>query len=127
MFPFIRPSAPSQRLYNCTTINNPEGAWCSTKVWPNRTQVAADQNWGVCSPSCTGQSLLSSSPHNLAAVAGVGASWQSDMFDINSWQDGHCHTFNPGPAQPADLRYRLALFLGQPGQFSTEVKWGQPR
>ena len=38
--------------------------------------------------------------------------WSYDVYDLKSYSDGFCHTFNPLKPQPKGKGYFLSLYLG---------------
>ena len=48
--------------------------------------------WGYCREECGGERPQYDSPFNLAQQQQF---WSINLFDLNSWQPGLCHTYNP--------------------------------
>ena len=57
----------------------------------------------------SGQKFVPSNVHNLAQYEDQ---WTSEIYDLRSWYDGYCHTFDPKETQRRSLASKLSLFLG---------------
>ena len=104
----------------CTVLNSNGQHWCYTKVSTDRTvDRSTYEHWGACSPNCNGELFEPSSKHNLAKKEFVEA-WDSDIYDMRTYDDGYCHTFNPEEKQDLSFDFRLGLFLGHQSMNSFE-------
>ena len=59
--------------------------------------------------STTGQKFAPSNVHNLGQYDDQ---WISDIYDMRSWYDGYCHTFDPRETQRRSLGSKLSFYLG---------------
>ena len=103
-----------------------------------------DRNsWGYCDSSCKGESPEPSSKYNLAK-SGFTDLWTSSIYDLNQWENGYCHTYNPPEKSGTDLIKRIFfmtaeifdswdndfdIFLHEKGQFwprKDMMSFGQP-
>ena len=92
-FPFI-PSSYSTNATNCSTLWDLE-PWCYTKVTANRRRAEGNMGyWGNCMKKCNGEPFEPSNEHNLAGED-FSYVWDSDIYDLRTWDDGYCHTYNP--------------------------------
>ena len=60
--------------------------WCGTK------DVVLTQDWGYCSGDCENQNLISNGKGDLTKNERF---WESRFFDLRSWEEGNCYTYNP--------------------------------
>ena len=70
--------------------------------------------FGIIFPSIlrknnSGQKFEPSSVYNLGQFDDL---WKTDIYDLRSWYDGHCHTFLPTETQKRSLGSKMSLFLG---------------
>ena len=121
-----------QLLQNCSDQDTGGEPWCYTKVNQefkhNSSLQEHEGGWGLCRPGCqglicflfssippttimiiSGQKFVPSNVHNLAQYEDQ---WTSEIYDLRSWYDGYCHTFDPKETQPRSLASKLSLFLG---------------
>ena len=94
--------------YACSSLDNKQ-PWCYTKVDANRTTI--NKEWGICSSDCQGDDFGPSSNHNLAREDILDV-WDSDIYDLRTWNHGFCHTYNPPSTLSPSFDFRLGLFLG---------------
>ena len=118
---------------------------CFTKVdtdnkvdYYNKTDIF----WGYCPANCKGELPHPSSPYNLARSEHTGL-WTSHFYDLSSWENGFCHTYNPEEKSETDFLGRIYfmmantsaeyqdydIFLHEKGQFwprSDMITFGQP-
>ena len=57
----------------------------------------------------SGQKFVPSSVHNLGQYS---SEWRTDLYDLRSWYDGYCHTWEPRHTQKRSLDSKLSLYLG---------------
>ena len=70
----------------------------------------------VNSKTCfKGETPNPSSPYNLAGGASE-AVWKSDHYDLRSYENGLCHTYNPPHPSGADFLNRM-FFMINKGNF----------
>ena len=62
----------------------------------------------------SGQLFVPSDPTNRAQYD---QNWLRNIYDLRSYYDGHCHTFNPDETQSRRQQSRLSLYLGQHSAF----------
>ena len=79
------------------------GDWCYTRTYLNDSAIIGE--WGYCDPSCNGEVHF-----NLASIENDDL-WSEDIFRIQVYSSGHCHTYNP-----ADLS-----FSGDRGSFYAKL------
>ena len=86
--------------------------WGFSKVHPDRTKAREMlKYWGNCNKNCHGESFEPSNIHNLANED-FNEFWESDIFDLRTYDNGYCHTYNPPKATTTNFDFRLGLFLG---------------
>ena len=69
-------------------------------------------HWGYCSPNCTGQLPTSGSASNLARPLHSTA-WEENLYHMDPYGAGHCHTYNPPREAAAGFRGQLYALLGR--------------
>ena len=126
------------------TFKHLGGGRCYTKAYENNTvdsNTGSDAFWGVCPPSCKGEVLSPSSPYNLAKQKYVSL-WRSALYDLDGFDNGLCHTYNPPENSEIDFSKRIFfmiprnlnhyqdydIFLHERGQFwprSDMISYGQ--
>ena len=107
-FPFVY---EREQYDSCSHIDNNE-PWCFTKVDKNRAETEnARTTWGRCSTNCTGEVFEPSNVFNLAREESK-EQWISDMYDLRTYDDGFCHSFNPRGEHGLQFDFRLGFFLG---------------
>ena len=118
---------------------------CFTKVDRNNSvdyYNKTDIFWGYCSANCKGEIPSPSSPYNLARSEHT-LLWTSHFYDLSSWENGFCHTYNPTEKSETDFLGRIYfmmantsaeyqdydIFIHEKGQFwprSDMLGFGQP-
>ncbi len=120
---------------------------CFTKTYgqycENSTCIPySDQNsWGYCGRHCKGESPEPSSKYNLAKSDYTDL-WTSSIYDLNQWENGFCHTYDPPEKSRTNLMKRIYfmiatidnfdnydIFLHEKGQFwprTDMMSFGQP-
>ena len=66
--------------------------------------------WGYCPDTCDGEQPTPSSPYNLASSRHSDV-WRSYFYDLSSWENGLCHTYDPPVQSPPDLLSRLYFMM----------------
>ena len=122
----------------CFRMQTPNPA-CLTKT--NTGGYEAD-NFGYCPSNCSGELIGPKSPYNLATLKQK-QYWYSNFYDLSSYENGFCHTFNPPQKSVPGLENRMYfminnayldhddydIFLHENGQFwprSDMFSIGQP-
>ena len=68
---------------------------CFTRAGADNVVGPEDQNrFGYCGQDCNGEKIEPDSPYNLAAFK-YRELWTSDFFDLRTYENGFCHTYNP--------------------------------
>ena len=68
---------------------------CFTRAGPGNLVRPEDQtSFGYCGQQCDGEKIESGSPYNLATFEYTQL-WSSDFFDLRTYENGFCHTYNP--------------------------------
>ena len=118
---------------------------CFTKVDTNNSVDYNDKTdifWGYCTANCNGTLPAPSSPYNLAKAENTEI-WTSFFYDLSSWENGFCHTYDPIKKSETDFLSRIYfmmannsamykdydIFLHEKGQFwprSDMISFGQP-
>ena len=66
--------------------------------------------WGYCPPNCNGELPHPSSPYNLTKSEHLGL-WTSHFYDLRSWENGFCHTYNPEEKSEIDFLGRVYFMM----------------
>ena len=134
VFPFEWNGYPQ---YKCSKLETPSPA-CITKI----DGYADSDNFGYCPANCSGEMPGPNSPYNLASFKHR-QYWYSYFYDLSSYENGYCHTFNPPQKSVPGLENRMYfmisnvsaylsaydIFLHENGQFwprSDMFSIGQP-
>ena len=134
VFPFEWNGYPQ---YKCSKLETPSPA-CITKI----DGYADSDNFGYCPANCSGEMPGPNSPYNLASFKHR-QYWYSYFYDLSSYENGYCHTFNPPEKSVPGLENRMYfmisnvsaylsaydIFLHENGQFwprSDMFSIGQP-
>ena len=121
----------------CFDMETPSPA-CLTKIAIERFE----DNFGYCPANCSGEIIGPNSPYNLASLNHK-QYWSSYFYDLSSYENGYCHTFNPPQKSAPGLENRMYfminnvsaylnaydIFLHENGQFwprSDMFSIGQP-
>ena len=86
----------SNKCFDGYMLNTPQSG-CFTKVGNNNSVdhwERTDNFWGYCPKECNGELPVPSSPYNLAKSKYANL-WSSHFFDLNAWENGLCHTYDP--------------------------------
>ena len=67
-------------------------------------------NFGYCPDNCAGEMPSPSSPYNLAASKHR-QYWYSHFYDLSSYENGYCHTFNPPHKSVPGLENRVYFMI----------------
>ena len=88
-----------------------DGQYCETE---NSTCIPYNdkKSWGYCNPSCNGEYLEPSSKYNLAK-SDYTDFWTSSIFDLNLWENGFCHTYDPPEKSGTDLIKRIFFMISK--------------
>ena len=78
----------------------------NVKVYSSHATQQTNHNYNF---STTGQKFAPSNVHNLGQYDDQ---WTSDIYDMRSWYDGYCHTFDPRETQRRSLGSKLSFYLG---------------
>ena len=91
---------------NCFDIDTPVLA-CITRIGPSKTiSYDSQADWfGYCRSECNGEMPAQDSPYNLAQAKNKNL-WESTFYDLSSWENGYCHTYNPPIKSPPDFTNR---------------------
>ena len=115
MFPFrdVNRGVESSELEAGCSTRESEAAWCPTKLNTNRSMLRVNLGyWGYCSPNCSGTQFHPAAPENQAGTGAEVQEWEEDVYDLRTWESGHCHTYSPAQSRPTGSDFRLSLFLG---------------
>ena len=70
-----------------------------------------DRNrWGYCDPNCKGESPEPLSQYNLAKSDNTDL-WTSNIYDMNQWENGYCHTYDPPQKSGTELVKRIYFMI----------------
>ena len=116
IFPFVYKATNEKNInnsfWNCSFADTNGQPWCFTKVQADKTSAQeTPEMLGICSEQCKGDPFEPSSKHNLARDDFMDI-WASDIYDLRTFDDGFCHTYNPIRKQSTGFDFRLGLFLG---------------
>ena len=75
-------------------------------------------NFGYCPPNCAGEMPGPSSPYNLAASKHR-QYWHSHFYDLSSYENGYCHTFNPPHKTVPGLANRMYFMINNLSSYSS--------
>ena len=67
-------------------------------------------NFGYCPDNCAGEMPGPSSPYNLA-TSKHRQFWYSHIYDLSSYENGYCHTFNPPHKSIPGLENRMYFMI----------------
>lgn len=103
--PCVFPFNSSEGLqYSCKRIYFNLG-WCGTK---SPTVLPVLKDWGYCSNKCTNQSLLSNGLGDLTPEEML---WESRFYDLRSWEEGYCYTYNPPKPSSVNINEGIGIFF----------------
>ena len=103
-------------------MNTPQPG-CFTKVEINNTVDSmrrTDNFWGYCPQDCNGELPVPSSPFNLAKSKYANL-WSSFFFDLNDWENGLCHTYDPPEKSTRSKIYQVRQTEPQILDFQTKT------
>ena len=86
---------------------------CFTRVYQNNTVDSLkgqDLMWGYCPDTCKGETPTPTSPYNLAKSKYTNL-WTTDLYDLDSWSNSYCHTYDPPKKTKPDLQNRIYSIL----------------
>ena len=89
---------------------------CLTKLIIEDDGLPNYDIFGYCLNQCSGELPGPSSPYNLARHK-HGDLWRSFFYDLSSYDNGHCHTYNPPVETPPVFTQRLYFMLANIGQY----------
>ena len=130
------------RENKCFRMQTPNPA-CLTKTYEDGYEAHNNaDNFGYCHSNCSGELIGPKSPYNLAGLKHK-QYWYSNFYDLSSYENGFCHTFNPPQKSVPGLENRMYfminnvsadlsaydIFLHENGQFwprSDMFSIGQP-
>ena len=107
-------------INTCTKDLGVEEPACWTKTYGNNTvdsNTGSDSSWGYCPEHCNGESPTNESKYNLAKEI-FSHLWRSDLYDLNLYVSGYCHTYDPPLKSEPDLGNRVYFRIRQP-----PLKW----
>ena len=98
---------------NCFHMGTPSPA-CLTKT-PRGGNISeyldhGQDNFGYCQANCSGEMPGPNSPYNLASSKHK-QYWYSFFYDLSSYENGYCHTFNPPQKSVPSLENRLYFMI----------------
>ena len=96
------------RRETCWKMETP-GPACVTKTERGGHVYNLD-NFGYCHANCLGEMPGPSSPFNLAALKHHQL-WYSYFYDLSSFENGFCHTFNPPQKSVPGLENRMYFMI----------------
>jgi hypothetical protein len=105
--PSTGPEIP-QEYHKCTSVSM-DYDWCYTRTYPNGSGMVG--YWGKCKPECAGEMPTPDNPHNLASEA-YNDLWSTNVFDLQTWGSGLCHTYNPPVQSPVGTPGLLYALIG---------------
>ena len=97
-------------------MSTPDPA-CFTKVGTgNMIGMKGNKNFiddfGYCNESCNGEILGPTSQYNLARKDKKEL-WNSDFYDLRSFENGLCHTYNPPDQSNSDFLNRMYFMISK--------------
>ena len=105
--PCIFPFKSSGGLrYSCDGLYFDLG-WCGTKP---PSHASGPKDWGYCSENCKSENLISNGTGDLA---NKDIFWESRFYDLRSWEEGYCYTYNPPKESMFGLSEGLGIFFKQ--------------
>ena len=106
-------------------MSTPDPA-CYTKAGPGNivsknigSNTDFNDDFGYCDPSCREEIPGPTSQHNLARKEKKEL-WHSDFYDLRSFENGLCHTYNPPAPSDSDFLSRMYFMIskGTFGQYN---------
>ena len=91
IFPFS--GSNGTPIHSCKRLNYGVG-YCKTGA-----------GWGYCSKECTNENLVSNGKGDLTKNK---LFWESQFYDLRSWEEGYCHTYNP----PKESKFGKSAGIG---------------
>ena len=82
--------------YACVKMQTTSPA-CYTRLTENQTTYTENdvqEFWGYCPEKCNGEKANPESEYNLAKT-NFAQLWESEFYDLRTWESGLCHTYNP--------------------------------
>ena len=105
----------------CHKMSTPDPA-CFTKVGTGNIVDFVNafvDDFGYCNESCKGEIPVPTSQYNLARKDRKDL-WNSDFYDLRSFENGLCHTYNPPDQSNSDFLNRMYFMIskGKVGVFN---------
>ena len=99
--------------YACVKMQTTSPA-CYTRLTANQTiykENDVQEFWGYCPENCNGEKANPESKYNLANNE-FAQLWESEFYDLRTWESGLCHTYNPPHKSEQGFNNRLFFMLG---------------
>ena len=93
-------------METCTLLDDSQ-PWCATDV--DEQSFYQSQKYGYCPEECNGETPRFDSQYNLAAQSQF---WSTEIFDLNTYDSGLCHTYNPPRETPPGGAGSFYAWLG---------------
>ncbi len=77
-------------------------------------------HWGYCSPNCNGEVPLSNQSNYILAHSIYNNMWEEDIYNLETWGEDHCHTYNPPYQSTGGINWQVYALLGNVKHTSTE-------
>ena len=74
--------------------------------------------FGYCQANCSGEMPGPNSPYNLASSKHK-QYWYSFFYDLSSYENGYCHTFNPPQKSVPGMENRMYFMINNISAYST--------
>ena len=100
--------------HTCTTADDFE-PWCGTDV--DEENLYQSRQYGYCPEKCNGEIPEFDSDYNLASHTEL---WSVELFDLNPYKGGLCHTYNPPRETPPGVAGHFYAWLGNKGKLFIE-------
>ena len=101
MFPF---NSTEGLQFSCAPLYFELG-WCGTKLTP---QATGPNDWGYCSKYCKDENLISNGKGDLTQED---IFWESRFYDLRSWEEGYCYTYNPPEKSMVGVSQGIGIFF----------------
>ena len=86
-------------------------SWCYTRTYLNDSGTT--HQWGHCEPSCRNEGLLMKKTHRNLASNLHSQLWSEHIFNLDTFSNGHCHTYDPANSSFAGRRGQFYAMLGK--------------
>ena len=86
-------------------------SWCYTRTYLNDSGTT--HQWGHCEPSCREEGIIMKKTHHNLASKHHSQLWSEHIFNLDTFSNGHCHTYDPANSSFAGRRGQFYAMLGK--------------